>query len=74
MKYTAGIATAKRATGRMLRSVSISCVVLYVLRRSDATAHGATCDCRARGAGAPAHGGGGGGGASCGSTVASVQA
>ncbi len=74
MKYTPGTATAKRATGTMLRSTSIDCVALNALSRSDATAHGATCDAGPWGAGAPAHCGGGGGGASCGSTVASVQA
>ena len=38
------MATAKRATGTMPRSSSTRCVVANVLRRSDATAHGATCE------------------------------
>ena len=41
-KYTAGIATAKRATGTMRCSASTRCAVLCVLSRSDATAQGAT--------------------------------
>ena len=64
------MATAKRATGTMPRSSSTRCVVANVLRRSDATAHGATCEAGPSGAAAPVHGGGGG----CwGSTVASDQ-
>ena len=47
------------------------CVVVNVLSRSDATAHGATCAAGPWGGAAPAHGGGGG---CCGSTVASDQA
>src|SRR6516165_12369354 len=63
--------TARRATGTVPSSSRTSDVVVYVLSRSDATAHGATCAAGPWGGAACAHGGGGG----CwGRTVASVQA
>src|SRR3974390_1505689 len=63
--------TARRAIGTVPSSSRTSDVVVYVLSRSDATAHGATWAAGPWGGAAFAHGGGGGG---WGRTVASVQA
>ena len=65
------MATATRATGVIRSSLSTRPLVVKVFSRSEATAHGATCDAGPCGGAAPAHGGGGG---LAGSTVASVQA